>query len=250
MPAHRSLRHQLRDVRLAREAVVRLRLLARRPVASDGVLFLFYHAMRPGERGQFARQLRRLRDHGDLIALSDAVALLAAGGGRGERRICITFDDGARSAYDHALPILAEQGVPAAFFIVPGWIDEARAEIVGWDDCRRIAQAGMEVGSHSLTHRRLATLDAAKVASDLAAARERIEAELGRPCRHCACPWGQPDVDYLPEREPTLARAAGYRSFFTTVAQRAQPGADPWSLPRVRMEPGWGRAEIRYALLR
>lgn len=109
----------------------------------------------------------------------------------------------------------------------------------------------MEVGSHSLAHRRLATLTADAVANDLTAARARIEAELGRPCRHCACPpWGQPGLDYLPEREPALAQAAGHRSFFTTVAQRAQPGADPWSLPRVRMEPEWGEAEIRDAVLR
>lgn len=245
----RTLRHRLRDVRLAREAVVRLRLLSHRPAASDGVIFLFYHGVPPRDRARFARQLRRLRDFGDLVSLSDAIALLADGANHG-RQICLTFDDGYRDAFDNALPILVEAGAPAAFFVISGWIDEAREDVIGWDECRDLVRSGMEVGSHTVTHRRLSTLSEPEAAAELQASRARIETELGQPCRHFACPFGQPDADYRPDREPALARAAGYRSFFTTIPRRAAASADPWRLPRVRMEPGWSDAELRHALLR
>ncbi len=244
-----ALRRELREFGPARQAVIGLRLLARPHVAPSGVTFLFYHGVTAGQRAAFDLQLTRLRGFGDLTALSDALAFLA-GPRTGERRICLTFDDGDRGAYDQAFPMLAERGVPAAFFVVPRWLDERRPGIIGWQECRSLAQAGMEVGSHSLTHRRLSTLDTDEAGQEFSASRLRIEAELGRPCVHFACPWGQPDLDFHPRRDPALARAAGYRSFLTTAARRAGFGTDPWALPRVRMEPGWGRAELAYALRR
>ena len=243
-----ALRRTLREFGPARQAVIRLRLLAAgRQAASDGVTFLFYHNVVARERAAFTRQLAMLRGLGDLTALGDALAFLASPAAR-ERRICLTFDDGERGAYDHAFPVLADRAIPAAFFVVAGWLDEGRQGTIGWQECRNLVQAGMEVGSHSLTHRRLSMLDDDEAGREFTGSRLRIEAELGRPCVHFACPWGQPAVDYHPRRDPALARAAGYRSFLTTSARRAGFGADPWALPRVRMEPGWGTAELAYAL--
>ncbi len=242
-----ALRRALREFGPARQAAIRVRLLARPTVAAGGVTFLFYHSVAARQRIAFNRQVTRLRGFGDLTALGDAIAFLA-GPASGERRICLTFDDGDRGAYAHALPVLAERGVPAAFFVVPRWLDEKRPGSIGWEECRSLAQAGMEVGSHSLSHRRLSTLDGADALAEFAASRARIESELGRPCLHFACPWGQPVLDYDPHRDRALARAAGYQSFLTTFACRAAFGADPWALPRVRMEPAWGEAELAYAL--
>lgn len=245
-----TLRHMLRDVPLARSAVVRLRTLGKSlGGAADGLLILCYHGMRAGDRRQFDQQLHQLRQLGDIIGLGDSLRLLADGDLRG-RFICLTFDDGYRDAFDHAFPILAAQNVPAAFFVVSGWIDESRPGIIGWPECRALAAGGMEIGSHSVTHPHFGGLSQSAVEAELTTSRARIEAELGRPCLHFACPYGQPGEDYDPARDPGLTRAAGYRSFLTTTPRRAQSGADPWALPRVRMEPGWGNAELRYAFSR
>ena len=208
-----------------------------------------YHGMRASDRAAFERQLRRLRAYADLVSLSDALAVLADPQA-GVRCVALTFDDGRQDALDHAVPILAARGIPAAFFVVPQWIGTGRPGTFGWHECRSLAAAGFEVGSHSLTHARLAALPDDQAWHEVSASRARIEAELGRECRHFACPWGQPDEDYRPGRDPGLARRAEYRSFLTTVGRQARPGADPFQLPRVRMEPHWGAAEIRYAVRR
>ncbi|MFC0406623.1 polysaccharide deacetylase family protein [Roseomonas elaeocarpi] len=244
----------LRQMPLARSLALPL-LTIGRPAggADDGVLFLFYHHLPRRDRARFARQLTRLRDLAEFVGVTDALRLLAGGGpdGRvGGRFVCLTFDDGHRDAYEHAVPILAERGVPAAFFVVPGWIDAGRPDTVTWADCRALTAGGMEVGSHSMQHDRFSALADEAAAADLALSRARIEAEIRRPCLHFACPWGQPTRDFRAEREPALARAAGYQSFFTTIPRRAAAATDPWSLPRVRMEPGWGMAELRYAFQR
>ena len=244
------LRHGLRDMQLVRSVAIRV-LTPRQPPggAPGGVLFLFYHDMRARERRAFVRQLQYFRALGPIVGLSDALRRLADGRAD-ERCVCLTFDDGYQGAFDHAFPILAEQGLPAAFFVVPGWMDAARPGVFGWDACRHLAAGGMEVGSHSLGHRRFAELSRSEAETELARSRARIEAELDRPCVHFACPWGQPGADYRPERDPGLARAAGYQSFLTTIPRRATAASDPWSLPRVRMEPGWGEAELHYAFAR
>ena len=243
----------LRDVPFLRTGAIRLRTLFHsKGGAPGGVLFLFYHDMQASERAAFEAQIRHLRDIGDIVSPADAVKILMGGNARttNERHICLTFDDGYRGAFEHAFPILASENVPAAFFVVAGWIDEARPGIIGWEDCRTLAAGGMEIGSHSISHRRLAQLDEAEAAREFVASRTRVEAETGRACVHFACPFGQPTEDYHPGREPRLARQAGYHTFFTTVPRRAVAGVSPWELPRVRMEPGWGSAELRYAFSR
>ena len=127
----------------------------------------------------------------------------------GERYVCLTFDDDCRGALDYAFPIRAERGMSAACFGVPGGMDESRRGVFGWNECRRLAASGMDVGAHSFSHRRIAALTATEVEHDFAAARARIEAELDRPCLHLACPWGQPGTDCDSMRDPALARAAG-----------------------------------------
>jgi peptidoglycan/xylan/chitin deacetylase (PgdA/CDA1 family) len=250
-----ALRRRLRDVALLRRAVVPvLAMLRPADTLADWVAFPMYHHFRAGDRAGFQAQLRAMRSQADFVTLDDAVAMLSQPHLSG-RHICITFDDGWRGPFEHAWPILADHGVPTTFFVVPGWIDDGGTasqggwqEVAGWDECRRLAAAGATIGSHSTTHARLAQLDAPAARAQLAASRRRIEAELGRPCRHFACPWGQPVEDYLPDRDPVAARDAGYSSFLTTIRGRARKGSGPWAIPRIRLEPGWGAAELRYAL--
>jgi peptidoglycan/xylan/chitin deacetylase (PgdA/CDA1 family) len=252
-----ALRRRLRDAAVLRRAALPvLAMMRRRETVPNWLAFPMYHHFRAGDRASFQAQLRAMRSLADFVTLDDAVDMLSRPRLSG-RHVCITFDDGWRGPYEHAWPILASQDVPAAFFVVPDWIDRGGTddngvwrEVVSWDECRQLAQAGMEVGSHSMSHARLARLDAAALQAQVTASRRRIEAELRRPCRHFACPWGQPIEDYLPERDPDAVRAAGYSSFVTTIRGRARPGTSPWTIPRIRMEPEWGLRQLHYAFAR
>lgn len=247
----RAWRRRLRDVALLRRAAIPVMAMLRpADTLADWVAFPMYHRFHARDRANFHAQLRIMRSQADFVTLDAAVALLSQPRLSG-RHICITFDDGWRGPLEHAWPILAEQSIPAAFFVVPGWIDQGGTEdgqpVIGWDECRQLARNGATIGSHTMTHARLARLDASAARAQLTTSRQRIEAELGRPCRHLACPWGQPVEDYLPDRDPAAARHAGYHSFLTTVRGRARTGASVWATPRIRLEPDWSPAELRYA---
>jgi len=61
--------------------------------------------------------------------------------------------------------------------------------MMDWDMVRRLAACPLvEIGAHALSHPALATLDDAAASHEMAASRERLESETGRPVRHFAYP--------------------------------------------------------------
>ncbi|MFE5935332.1 polysaccharide deacetylase family protein [Streptomyces sp. NPDC056470] len=66
----------------------------------------------------------------------------AAHGGRRlpAHSVLVTFDDGDRSVYTHALPMLTARGIPAVCFVIPGLVD-ARAPF-WWDEAEHLVRHG------------------------------------------------------------------------------------------------------------
>lgn len=250
-----SLGNLLRETPLVRTPVMWCRSIGCHPERSTGWLItIMYHGMTASDRPRFIDQLSFMKSLGDFVSPSEAVALLEPGNRLTGRHFCISFDDGQRNAYRYAIPILTELSIPSVFFVVPTWIsaapDAADRKYISWDECRYMARAGVTIGSHSLSHRRFSTLDDLQAITELSVSKSRIEHEVGQCCEHFACPWGQPRDDYLPARDPRLAAAAGYHSFFTTIRGSATSDTSRWAIPRVRLEPGWGLAQLRYLFTR
>ena len=75
--------------------------------------------------------------------------------------ISLTFDDGLSSQYQLA-PMLASRGVRATFYLNTGMIPANPAGRMTWTNARALADAGHEIGGHTLTHADLTTLSAAE----------------------------------------------------------------------------------------
>jgi len=102
------------------------------------------------------------------------------------------------------------------------WSREIEAEyaaglIMTWDHVRALSRAGMDIESHSRTHRVLQTLDDAGLASELLGSREDLEAQLGRPVRAIAYPVGR-RLGHGTERIREAIEAAGYRIGLTNAS--------------------------------
>ena len=124
---------------------------------------------------------------------------------------------------EHALPVLAGLGLPGTVFAAvgpvgaPGHLD--------WSDLSVLAEAGWEIGSHTVTHARLVELDDAGLDQELRDSREAIEERLGRPCRSIAYPYGDTDA---------RVRAAAARAGFTAgCTSEGTLRGDPLDWPRV-----------------
>jgi peptidoglycan/xylan/chitin deacetylase (PgdA/CDA1 family) len=132
-------------------------------------------------------------------------------------------------------------------------IDEprlARALFMTWDQARELAAAGIDVGSHTVTHRALGRLSEPEVRSELVESRRVLAAELGRNVEALAYPYGWPGAfDATTSR---VADETGYRAAFTAGPGMNIPGAvDRFALLRVNV--GFGDPPVlhraRWALI-
>src|SRR5262245_2771423 len=89
----------------------------------------------------------------------------------------LTFDDGHASNATRAVPILRARGFTATFFVTAGWIGQP--PYMDWEQIRTVAGAGMEIGTHSLTHRPPASLTPAELDHELRESRRILEAGIG-----------------------------------------------------------------------
>jgi peptidoglycan/xylan/chitin deacetylase (PgdA/CDA1 family) len=86
--------------------------------------------------------------------------------------------------------------------------------LMTWDQVRDLRRRGMEVGSHTRTHRVLQTIASPKdLGDELAGSRAELEAVLGEPVRAIAYPVG-PSVMDRPDIVEAVGRA-GYTMGFT-----------------------------------
>jgi peptidoglycan/xylan/chitin deacetylase (PgdA/CDA1 family) len=125
----------------------------------------------------------------------------------------ITFDDGERSQYLNAAPLLAEHGISATYFVTPGLIGTA-AKFLGWHELKALQNAGHSIQSHGWSHRFLTFCSDAELAHELLASRQLLEDKLGDLVEEISVPGGRWN-----RRVIKACADAGYRRIYVS---------DPW----------------------
>lgn len=159
------------------------------------------------------------------------------------RFVAVTFDDGYRSVFDLAPPILERFGMPGTVFLPTAYVDGERPmswpEIdiwigtphehellpMSWEQARSLAQAGWEIGAHSVSHPHLTELGDERLAAELLDSRLHCERMMGTACRTFAYPYGDHD-----DRVAAAASAAGYTAACTLQLEAA---TNPLKWPRI-----------------
>jgi len=106
-----------------------------------------------------------------------------------------------------------------------------RFEPMTWSDVERLDPSLITIGSHTMSHPILPTLDDATLARELADSRTVLERRLARPVELFCYPNGANDA------RVRAAVARVYRGAVTTEHGFPRPGADPHRLPRVHVTP-------------
>ena len=179
----------------------------------------------------FRAQMQWLSEHCAVITLRDAVD--------GEPGVAITFDDGYRDNVTEAVPILAEFAFPATVFIVPGRMGEflehdapsEDARLMTWDEVRQLRAQGIEIGGHTLTHARLATLDKAGQSNEIGSCTDLICEHLGEIPAAFAYPYGSM-LDY-DEHSVEAVKAAGYQFAVSNQYGPVDDAGPPWEVRRI-----------------
>lgn len=186
--------------------------------------------------GRLRRQLAFLQREG-FKPLSAAEMITLKGRASAARRpVFITFDDAYANFADHALPVLAEAGVPATLFVIGGYLGGWNE----WDALRRsrhrhltaaqikeVAGQGVTIGSHTWTHPDLTRLGRRHLAAEVAGSRRRLRRLIGGPVRLLSYPGGHVNG------RVAAAAARSYDLAFATDAAGGAVAGDPYRLPRI-----------------
>ncbi|NQW85482.1 MAG: polysaccharide deacetylase family protein [Alcaligenaceae bacterium] len=150
----------------------------------------------------------------------------------------ITFDDGFRNVFQNALPVMLKYNFTSTNYLVANLFSQTnlwdkdkgvpRAELMSLAEMREWAQAGQEIGSHTLDHVHLLELSLAQAREQLVGSRQKLVEALGADVTAFCYPYGDFNVALQ-----QLAQEAGYTSATTTERGLARMADDMFAIPRV-----------------
>lgn len=210
--------------------------------ADGGVTILLYH--RVGDERYpstnvtlegFRQQMDYLATAGYTVVSTKAVEqYLLQGATLPPKAVAIQFDDGFRTVYQNAYPVLKERGYPFAVFLPTEAIEKKYGDYVTWAMVDEMAQNGAEIANHSHSHSRLGApskgQSAKKYSKQIADELRRSTALLekhGFALNWLAYPFGEYNKQLM-----DATREAGFALGFAQNPGALATGHDPYGLPR------------------
>ncbi len=152
--------------------------------------------------------------------------------------ISLTFDDGYLENYVYTFPILRKFSFRATFFVITNKINTPG--YMSWKQLDELASNGMEIGSHTLSHRALTTLDRISVLEELKSSKSLIEAKLKRKVTFLSFPHGSFNRQIL-----AVAKEAGYIGCCTSRFGYYRSNIDPYKIYRINIKRTYGLSKFR-----
>lgn len=183
----------------------------------------------------FEAQMRYLQRR-KLRGVTMQELLRAERTGNAKGLIGLTFDDGYEDFLEYALPVLERFGFSATVFVVAGMLGGAndwefrfdprpQMKLLTVEGVREVAARGMEVGSHSMSHPKLSSLDPEMLEEEVGGSRQVLSEVLGEAVDGFCYPYG-----FIDGASVQAVRRAGY-AYACAVIVRVERSA--YDLPRI-----------------
>ena len=129
------------------------------------------------------------------------------------RIVCLFFDDGYQNQYDVVYPILNKYNFKATFSIITSVIGTGTGlyQYMSLDELKDLANNGMDIGSHSITHAHLLTIPDSQLHDEIFNSKEQLES-MGLVINTFVTPfyeWDDKVLDYIIAANYTCARGGG-----------------------------------------
>ncbi len=155
-----------------------------------------------------------------------------------KRTVSITFDDGYLDNLELAVPILKKYAFPATFFIATDYLygrTERKSYWEKWDyltseKLRELSSVGLEIGSHSCSHRALAYLDSPRIKNEVSSSKKILEDILQNRIMLFSYPHG-----IFSERIKKTLQEEGYLAACTSIVGFNDNKSDLFELRRIEI---------------
>ncbi len=190
---------------------------------------------------KFQWQMDFLKKHNyEIISLNQLVDASIHNQPVSHKSVVITFDDGYANNYMNAFPVLAKYHFPATIFIPPGKLD--KEGYLTWAQLREMAANGFDVGSHTIHHVYLPSLDKEVQKDEIENSKLILEKLLGAKVALFCYPIGG-----FSDLTKQLLKEAGYTAACTTNRGTDRLNKDLYELKRVRLNDKDDREDYLFA---
>lgn len=207
---------------------------------NSGILFLMYHGIYNHEKEIFDKRrewvhIKNFEEHCKILidkgynTLSmDDYYHNALNGDNFSKSIIITFDDAPLCQLKYAVPTLLKYNLSAIFYIPVKWLNQPHT--FSDEDIKKIAEAGMEIGSHSMTHSDFRLLSHDEIYKELRDSKDYLEQLISRPVKHFSFPFGRGYKTYR-----NLLRKCSYHTAVTVNRGLNNHNTDVYALYRTAL---------------
>lgn len=183
---------------------------------------------------EFEKQMNYLATHNySVISLSELLKGLR-NGQLPPKPVVITIDDGFKSTFTLAYPVLKKYNFPATLFIYTDFI-EKNSNSLTWGEIKEMTENNLEIGSHTLSHCNLLQYKEnenyenylARIKKEIFLSKEILESKIGGKVKFFAYPYGV----YSPTIK-NLVIQADYEGILNANSMKNTLNTDPFSLNR------------------
>ena len=174
----------------------------------------------------FELQMRYLKENGyHVITAEELLSFLEYRQGLPQKSVLITMDDGYRSVYDIAFPILNKYEFTATLFVYTSFVGVSKMAIT-WNQLKEMQAHGFTIGSHTIYHTDLTKPKEGeteqeyifRVKEELHGSKKIVDKKLDQDTYFLAYPFG-----YYDQQSIQMAREAGYK-----MAMSVKRGGNPF----------------------
>jgi len=158
-----------------------------------------------------------------------------------EKPVVITIDDGFKSVYNLAFPVLKKYQYPATLYLYTDFIANGPHQL-SWAEIKEMIDHGMEIGSHTLSHCNLLNMKQneshmeylKRIEKEISLSKSILERNTGSLVESFAYPYG-----VYSEQIRMLAKQAGYRALLNVNSMNNSIPIDQYSLNRQIIPAGF-----------
>lgn len=196
-------------------------------------------------KDQFEAHLNELKsERYNVMALPDILAAIENQTPLPSRTVAITFSGAFKSAYENAMPLLIEAGIPFTVFYASGHADSDATQHLNWKDLKRLKESGYtSFGLLPASYTRLSGQSNEEILRQINKARTRHREELKSETTLFAYPFGEYSARYK-----SIIEEQGFKSAFGLHSGALHASADMFALPRFPMTEGYGSVD-RFSLV-
>jgi len=216
-----------------------------------------YHGTPKKYQYNFEKQLIFLKQNYSLVKIEDLENLLSGDWKKEKPGLIISFDDGVKSNYDVAMPLLEKYGFIGWFFIPVGLIGTGNCKpkdkistkdcsYMTWEDLDKLSKRHI-VGCHTLTHCRFFNNTSEhQLENEIVKSKEVLEKKLN--IRNDIFCWVGGEEKTYTAKAAKFIREAGYKYAFMTNNALILPGTNRFQLQRTNIEVDWPLSLVKFYL--